>query len=127
MQTKQRNTGSRWFTFLLVAALMAGGGYWVRLFGGEWGEVAQALFVFAALLAACGSRRLLTAHSDLYDQAYRYRRVMMRSLGSGEDFVAAHQNLADRVLARVIDGAQTMLRSHLASTLNYVYPPAKGG
>ena len=52
---------------------------------------------------------------------------MMRSLGSGEDFVAAHQNLADRVLARDVDGAQTMLRSHLGSTLNYVYPPAKGG
>ncbi|HEY5634005.1 MAG TPA: PEP-CTERM system histidine kinase PrsK, partial [Burkholderiaceae bacterium] len=31
--------------------LMAAGGYWVRLFGGEWGEVAQALFVFAALVA----------------------------------------------------------------------------
>lgn len=80
-----------------------------------------------ALLAACGSRRMLTAHSDLYDQAYRYRRVMMRGLGSGEDFVAAHQNLADRVLARDVDGAQSMLRSHLGSTLNYVYPPAKEG
>ena len=80
-----------------------------------------------ALLAACGSRRLLTAHSDLYDQAYRYRRVMMRGLGSGKDFVAADQKLADLVLARNDDGAQTMLRSHLGSTLNYVYPPAKGG
>ena len=37
-----------------------------------------------SLLAACGSKRLLTAHSDLYDQAYRYRRVMMRALGSGD-------------------------------------------
>ena len=79
-----------------------------------------------ALLAACGSKRLLTAHSDLYDQAYRYRRVMMRSLGSGEEFVAVHQSLADRILARDIEGAQTMLRSHLHSTLDYVYPPIKG-
>jgi GntR family carbon starvation induced transcriptional regulator len=79
-----------------------------------------------ALLAACESRRLLAAHSDLYDQAYRYRRVMMRSLDSGEEFVAAHQNLADRVLARDVEGAQTMLRSHLRSTLNFVYPPARG-
>jgi GntR family carbon starvation induced transcriptional regulator len=79
-----------------------------------------------ALLAACGSKRLLTAHSDLYDQAYRYRRVMMRSLGSGEEFVAVHQSLADRILARDIEGAQTMLRSHLHSTLDYVYPPTKG-
>src|SRR5713226_6011819 len=79
-----------------------------------------------SLLAACGSKRLLTAHSDLYDQAYRYRRVMMRVLGSGEDFVAAHQSLADRVLARDLDGAPTMLRSHLHSTLDYVYPATKG-
>jgi GntR family carbon starvation induced transcriptional regulator len=78
-----------------------------------------------ALLAACGSKRLLSAHSDLYDQAYRYRRVMMQSFDSGKKFVAAHQNLADKVLARDIEGAQAMLASHLHSTLDFVYPPAK--
>src|ERR1700732_3473987 len=62
-----------------------------------------------ALLAAFGSKRLLTAHSDLYDQAYRYRRVMMRALGSGEEFITVHQSLADRVLARDLDGAPAML------------------
>jgi GntR family carbon starvation induced transcriptional regulator len=79
-----------------------------------------------ALLAACGSKRLLAAHSDLYDQAYRYRRVMMRSFDSGKKFVAAHQRLADRVLARDAEGAHSMLASHLHSTLDIVYPPAKG-
>jgi GntR family transcriptional regulator, carbon starvation induced regulator len=79
-----------------------------------------------ALLAACGSKRLLAAHSDLYDQAYRYRRVMMRSLGSGEEFVAAHQSLADRVLARDIVGGPAMLADHLHSTLGYVYPATNG-
>ena len=79
-----------------------------------------------SLLAACGSKRLLTAHSDLYDQAYRYRRVMMRALGSGEEFITVHQSLADRVLARDLDGALAMLASHLHSTLDYVYPPSKG-
>src|ERR1700716_1517759 len=79
-----------------------------------------------ALLTACGSKRLLTAHSDLYDQAYRYRRVMMRGFDSGKKFVAAHQNLADVVLARDVAGAQAMLGSHLHSTLDYVYPATKG-
>src|SRR5712691_1546844 len=79
-----------------------------------------------ALLAACGSKRLLAAHSDLYDQAYRYRRVMMRSLGSGEGFVAVHQSLADQVLARDIGGGQAMLAAHLHSTLDYVYPDGAG-
>lgn len=31
--------------------LIAAGGYWLRWFGGEWGEIAQTLLVFAALLA----------------------------------------------------------------------------
>jgi DNA-binding GntR family transcriptional regulator len=78
-----------------------------------------------SLLAACGSKRLLAAHSDLYDQAYRYRRVMMRAFDSGKKFVAAHDSLAERVLARDVDGARTMLASHLHSTLDIVYPPGK--
>jgi DNA-binding GntR family transcriptional regulator len=80
-----------------------------------------------ALLAACNSKRLLAAHSDLYDQAYRYRRVMMHSLHSGRDFVAAHENLAELVLARDVEGAQARLRAHLHATLDIVYPQAKGG
>jgi GntR family carbon starvation induced transcriptional regulator len=78
-----------------------------------------------ALLAACGSKRLLAAHSDLYDQAYRYRRVMMRSFDSGKKFVAAHDRLAERVLARDVEDARTMLTDHLHSTLDIVYPPSK--
>jgi len=78
-----------------------------------------------SLLAACGSKRLLTAHSELYDQAYRYRRVMMRGFDSGKKFVAAHQNLADKVLARDVVTAQAMLAAHLRSTLDFVYPSTK--
>ena len=78
-----------------------------------------------SLLAACGSKRLLSAHSDLYDQAYRYRRVMMRGFDSGKKFVAGHQSLADRVLARDVGKAQAMLEAHLRSTLDFVYPPNK--
>jgi DNA-binding GntR family transcriptional regulator len=79
-----------------------------------------------ALLAACGSKRMLNAHSDLYDQAYRYRRVMMRAIGSGKRFVREHQLLADCILSRDIPGAQAMLEAHLRSTINYVYPPGSG-
>jgi GntR family transcriptional regulator, carbon starvation induced regulator len=79
-----------------------------------------------SLLAACHSRRLLSAHSDLYDQAYRYRRVMMRSIESSQDFIAAHEDLADLVLARDIDKAQAVLVRHLRSTLDVVYPASRG-
>ena len=79
-----------------------------------------------ALLAACNSRRMLAAHSDLYDQAYRYRRVMMRQFDSGKKFVRVHQLLADCVLSRDVPGAQAMLSEHLHSTINFVYPPGNG-
>ena len=75
-----------------------------------------------ALLAACGSKRLLAAHSDLYDQAYRYRRVMMRSFDNGKKFVRSHQLLAERIIRRDIKGSQAMLAAHLRSTLDIVYP-----
>lgn len=78
-----------------------------------------------ALLAACGSPRLLAAHSDLYNQAYRYRRVMMGVMVSGDDFIAAHRQLADRIIARDASAPAT-LAAHLNSTLNYVYPPELG-
>ena len=79
-----------------------------------------------ALLSACGSRRLLVAHSDLYDQAYRYRRVMMRSFDDGDEFVAVHQKLADRILARDLEVSKAMLAQHLHATLDFVYPPDRG-
>ncbi|MDQ8731408.1 FCD domain-containing protein [Bradyrhizobium sp. LHD-71] len=79
-----------------------------------------------SLLEACGSPRLLAAHSDLYDQAYRYRRVMMRKFESGKTFVQAHRDLADCVLARDQRRAPAMLEAHLKSTIGYVYPDEKG-
>ena len=79
-----------------------------------------------ALLAACGSQRMLAAHSDLCDQAYRYRRVMMGAIDSGEGFIRSHQMLADHVLARDLAAAQKMLAAHLHSTIDFVYPQASG-
>ena len=46
------------------------------------------------LIAACGSPRLIAAHSDLYDQAYRYRRLMMAGFTDSEAFLADHDRLA---------------------------------
>ena len=77
-----------------------------------------------ALLNACGSPRLLAAHSELYDQAYRYRRVMMQAFATPETFVANHDRLATAVLARD-PAAVDALVGHLELTVRYVYPPAE--
>ncbi|WP_315718753.1 MULTISPECIES: GntR family transcriptional regulator [unclassified Bradyrhizobium] len=79
-----------------------------------------------ALLEACGSPRLLAAHSDLYDQAYRYRRVMMRSFDDGSGFIREHEALAELILARDAAAAQARLEAHLRSTVEIVYPQSKG-
>ena len=79
-----------------------------------------------SLLDACGSPRLLAAHSDLYDQAYRYRRVMMQSFDDGPKFFAAHRELADCVIARNKRAAGEMLSRHLRTTLQHVYPDGAG-
>ena len=80
-----------------------------------------------ALLAACGSERLLALHDDLYLQAYRYRRVMMRQFTDAAWFMAEHQDLADVVIARRTEDAVRKLTDHLNSTLAVVYEQGTGG
>lgn len=75
-----------------------------------------------ALIAACGSQRLLELSSGLYDQAYRYRQIMMRSLRDVEDFYEEHARLAEGVIARNADLACAHLHRHLGSTPKVVYP-----
>ena len=77
-----------------------------------------------ALIAACGSPRLLAAHSDLYDQAYRYRRLMMATFLDAEAFIHEHESLARMTLERSPERAGVALCAHIASTLNLVYPAA---
>ena len=75
----------------------------------------------ASLIAACRSPRLIAAQSQLYDEAYRYRRLMMASFHSPEEFLMSHERLADLIIARD-DAATKELERHIASTLALVYP-----
>ena len=79
-----------------------------------------------SLIAACASPRMIQAHSDLYDQAYRYRRVMMRTFEDANEFIAAHEELADLVVTRQAEEATAKLAAHLHSTLALVYPDHPG-
>ena len=78
-----------------------------------------------ALISACGSPRMLAAQSDLYDQAYRYRRLMMAGFTDPEVFLAEHDRLADLALRRAQPEASAALDTHIASTLRHVYPEAE--
>ena len=78
-----------------------------------------------ALVSACGSPRLLAACSGLYDETYRYRRLMMAGFESREDFMRAHEVLAEAAIARKRKPAEALLEAHVASTLALVYPEAR--
>ena len=79
-----------------------------------------------ALIAACGSPRLLRAQAALYDEAHRYRQVMLTRFEGWERFLRSHEALAESVLSRQPDAAQAALMAHLASTLSIVYPAGEG-
>jgi DNA-binding GntR family transcriptional regulator len=76
----------------------------------------------AALIAACGSPRLAAAQSQLYDEAYRYRRLMMSSFQSPQEFLMIHERLAELVVARAGESAAAELERHIGATLTLVYP-----
>ena len=76
------------------------------------------------LIGAAGSARLKQAISSLYDQAYRYRRIMMKQISDPARFIASHERLAASVLERGFDAARAELVQHIHSTLKYVYPEA---
>jgi GntR family carbon starvation induced transcriptional regulator len=81
----------------------------------EWVERHAALH--AALVAGCGSKRLLALHASLYEQSERYRGLSV-GVERSRDVIAEHQALVDAALARdaikLVDLAQAHLRQTTA-------------
>lgn len=69
-----------------------------------------------ALLAGCGSSRLLDLHADLHDQIRRYRVILklIPRRKEGSDF--DHKALARLAIERNTDGAMKALRRHIDLT-----------
>jgi GntR family carbon starvation induced transcriptional regulator len=79
-----------------------------------------------ALVAGCGSTRLAKMQDLLFDQAARYRDIMLNEIRSPAHFVEIHETLAGVVLSGDIERARTALRDHLNRTLVEVYAPKAG-
>jgi GntR family carbon starvation induced transcriptional regulator len=75
-----------------------------------------------ALLDGCNSGRLRYLQEVFYDQAQRYRSVLMTGGPKLEDFVKEHEKLAADILSRDADRACAALAAHIDLTLKYVYP-----
>ena len=75
-----------------------------------------------SLIAACGSERLLTLHRHLYQQAFRYRAVVMKEVRYTAAFIDEHARLAKAVLSRRLPVAVAALEEHLELTYVAAYP-----
>jgi DNA-binding GntR family transcriptional regulator len=77
-----------------------------------------------ALIAACGSARMIMLHRHLYQQAFRYRAIVMKEARHASSFIDEHARLAKIVLARKAPAAVAALQAHLELTFTAAYPEA---
>ena len=88
----------------------------------EW--VARHAAFHAALVGACGSRRLLTLHTQLYQQSERYRGLSMH-VETVRDVQKEHQALVDAALDRDVDLLIGLTLSHFRETTSLIAAAAK--
>lgn len=74
-----------------------------------------------SLISACGSERMLRYCSELYDQAYRYRRIFMSQPRPRILFENDHRELAMHALGREEGRASAFLELHLATPFIAIY------
>ena len=70
-----------------------------------------------ALIAACGSRNLLSLHSVLYDKYLRYQMLVLTYRGA--EAVEEHRQMFEQALARDVEGSSKTLRQHIERGLEH--------
>jgi GntR family transcriptional regulator, carbon starvation induced regulator len=80
-----------------------------------------------ALIAACGSARMIAACSAMFDHAERYRRILFLHRRAPRDARAEHQQLMQLALARKQAAAAALLRNHVLRTAETVTGILKDG
>ena len=97
----------------LYLIVVAGAGYWVHFFGGEWGATLKVIFVFGALLAlgalmlsgSLRSRLRVFINKNLFSHRYDYRREWLqftRQLGTSQPGETLNQQVI-RSLAGLVE------------------------
>ena len=70
-----------------------------------------------ALIQACGSRNLLTLHAVLYDKYLRYQMLVLTYRGA--EAAAEHRDMFAAALRRDVDGAASVLQTHIERGLEH--------
>lgn len=78
------------------------------------------------LISACASPRLIKFCHQLYDQATRYRRLLLDYNFDPRDVIAEHRALKDAVLSRDASRARAILEQHMALTADIILSTETG-
>lgn len=78
----------------------------------------------ASLVAAAGSRRLLSLHSQLYEQSERYRGLSAH-IESRRDVEGEHRRIAELALARDVEALIGAATEHLRTTTRLIVDAAR--
>lgn len=132
-------------TTLLAAGIyllaMAAGGYYIRLYGGDWGQVLQAIFFFSALLVLLSIlfsgqvrahlRVFLSKH--FFNYKYDYREEWLRFIKtlSTEEQTSRLRELTIRAVAQIVESPGGLLwfrddGGHYGNTAHWNLPPQVG-
>ena len=78
----------------------------------------------AALVSACGCKRMLALHAALHEQSERYRGLSAR-IEESRDVESEHQALVDSALARDADALVESMLAHLRTTTAMIVKAAR--
>ena len=80
-----------------------------------------------ALVGACGSRRLLNLHAQLYQQSERYRGLSVHLESNNRDVRDEHQKIVDAALDRDAELLVELTLAHLRETTALIVSAARRG
>ena len=84
----------------------------------EW--LARHAAFHAALVSACGSKKMLELHASLHEQSERYRGLSVDNVERTKTVPKEHQELVEAALARDADKLVALLLSHLRKTTKFI-------
>jgi DNA-binding GntR family transcriptional regulator len=70
-----------------------------------------------AMIQACGSQNLLSLHAVLFDKYLRYQMLVLTH--RGEEAVREHRDMFEAALARDVDLASAILKTHIEKGLEH--------
>lgn len=80
----------------------------------------------ASLVSACGSRHIVEFANRLFEQADRYRNLVVAESTQARNIPEEHRMLMEAVIGRRADEAVARLNDHIQSTTDLILPRLRG-